>query len=107
MESNYLINISGIITNTPWWVWLIFFYLIFVGKQSTKSRSIYLPKLFIIPIILLLVKYEVFLSVNAWFYIGCMIVGIVIGYVANRLKKLKINKETAVIEIPGEYSTAS
>lgn len=44
--------IFQIITRTPFWVWVLLALLVFLGYQQTKSRTIGLRRVAIIPIIL-------------------------------------------------------
>jgi hypothetical protein len=43
--------IMSIITGTPWYVYLIILYLIFVGFKAVKGGSVPIAKLFILPIL--------------------------------------------------------
>lgn len=45
-------DILDILIGTPWWVWVIFVYLIIVGIKALKPHTISLTKLAITPIIL-------------------------------------------------------
>ena len=47
------------IIGTPWWVWIILVYLLFVGIKALKPRIVYLPKLFIIPAVLSSMQYKI------------------------------------------------
>ncbi|CAO5676810.1 MAG: hypothetical protein HEEMFOPI_01032 [Holosporales bacterium] len=44
--------------NTPWWVFGIFAYLIFIGVKSTKDRIVNIFALFIAPLIFMIQKYR-------------------------------------------------
>ncbi|NGX37998.1 MAG: hypothetical protein K1000chlam2_01167, partial [Chlamydiae bacterium] len=40
------------LTGTPWWVYLLFVYFLYVGIKSLKPRVISLKKILILPLIL-------------------------------------------------------
>jgi hypothetical protein len=65
-----------IIKGTPLYVWVILVYLLFVGTKSIKTRVIYLPKLFIVPLILLAIKYKTLLSKDALVFCLVIMAGI-------------------------------
>ncbi len=46
----------SIIIGTPVYVWAILIYLVFVGIKAINTRIVYLPKVFIIPLVLMAVK---------------------------------------------------
>lgn len=49
--------ITKIILQTPYWVWGICVYLLYIGIKATQDRVIYLPKLFIPPFIFLAMRF--------------------------------------------------
>lgn len=96
------------ITGTPTWVWVIFVYLLLIGYKATRTRVIYLPKLYIIPIILIGLQYKLFLSGNLFnivLYLSFLSVGVGIGILSVLKTSVKILKELKSIELPGNYST--
>ncbi len=100
--------IRNAITGTPFWVWGIFAYLLFVGIKSRHDHVVYLPKLFIVPAVLLGLKYKVFMTGNSTdvlVYIASMIVGIGIGFFIASKIPIKVLKDLKSIELPGTYST--
>ena len=44
--------IAKTILGTPWWAWSVLLYLLFIGTKALQTRVVYLPKLFIIPVVL-------------------------------------------------------
>ena len=60
-EQHLLPQLLKIISDTPTWIWFVFGYLIFIGIRATDNRIVYIPKLFIIPLVLSRLKYKVFL----------------------------------------------
>ena len=100
--------ILGAIAGTPWWVWVVFVYLLFIGIKSMKRRNVYLPKLFIIPIVLTAIKYKVFFlgGLNIWTaYFVSLIIGLGVGYRIAIHEKIRILKQSTSIELSGSYHT--
>jgi hypothetical protein len=80
-------NILDILIGTPWWVWVIFVYLIIVGVKSLKSHTMSLTKLAITPILLL---FWVFYSFNftyehSFIIYGALIISLSIGGMLGRM----------------------
>lgn len=80
-------NLFQVIIGTPFWVWGVLIYILFVGLKAARTQVISLPKLFIIPVILVGTKYQLFLSGNSFniiiyllFIIIGFYIGILIGY---------------------------
>jgi hypothetical protein len=94
-----------LIKGTPFYVWIILIYLLFVGIKSLNTRIVYLPKLFIIPLILLAIKYKTFFSHDAIEFFLVTILGAIGGFLVCRGNKIKIIKHSQSIEVPGNYST--
>lgn len=82
-----------IIKGTPLYVWAILCYLLFVGIKSIKTRVIYLPKLFIIPLILLAIKYKTLLSDDALVFCLVIMGGSIASFFINTGNTLKVIKK--------------
>ena len=48
--------IQQIISHTPIYVWALLAFLVYRGVQAAKDREVSLPKLFIIPVVMLLIS---------------------------------------------------
>ena len=105
MNSVEINNIIKIITTTPLYVWAILAYLLFVGIKAMRNRIVYLPKFFIIPAVLIGLKYKVFFSEDNMIYIGFMLLGLSVGFITAQKTVIKILREVKSIELPGNYST--
>ncbi len=68
-------------------------YLLFVGIKSIKTRVIYLPKLFIIPLILLAIKYKTLLSDDALVFCLVIMGGSIASFFINTGNTLKVIKK--------------
>lgn len=93
-----------LVTGTPIWVWAILGYLIFVGVQALKPRIVSVQRLIFMPLILILLKYKIFLQPDAWIYLVFFIIGIGLGHLKVRNAKIQIFKESKTILIPGSSS---
>lgn len=105
MNSHVLLRFLTIIKGTPLWVWAILCYLLFIGIKSIKTNIIHLPKLFIIPLILLAMKYKTFLSDDALVFCLTITGGIIAGFFINKGSAIKIMRKEGTVEVPGSYGT--
>lgn len=73
----------SLMKGTPWWVFVIFGYLVFVGISAMKDRNVYIPRMFIVPVILIFIKFRFFATAPVpqilEFAVG-MAVGLGFGY---------------------------
>lgn len=97
--------------NTPWWVYLLLAYLIKVGIQASKTRTVELKKLFIIPAVFAFMSIHTLLysftidalTILTWF--ASILIGMVLGWIQIYRYKLKVDKKNVLIQIPGTWST--
>ncbi len=98
--------ITRVISGTPTWVFAIFIYLIFIGTTATREKTIHLPKLFIIPAVLIGMKYKIFCNIEL---VSCLLLSLIIGFLPgffSGLKtKIQIFKDSATALVPGNYHT--
>jgi len=95
-----------IITNTPLYVWAIFIYLMTMGYIATKTRTIWVPKLFIIPLVLTLLKWQKIMSVSALWTIAPWLLGLNLGITKALMhKKVEYLISKNSIHLPGSYAT--
>ena len=105
MALNLIINaVSG----APWWVWFVLCYICFVGIRAIKSRTVPIPRLFIIPVVFILLKSKAFSiehPATLFIYIAWLLGGCVIGFYFASKTKIKVFKKTKSVELPGSYQT--
>lgn len=90
----------------PFWVWGVLVYLLFIGIKATKQRKLHPLKLFIVPIIFILINYKlIFLGNNSGVYITFLITGYVIGFIMGTKVPIKVLPNLKRIELPGNYYT--
>jgi hypothetical protein len=94
------------ITGSPWWVWAILCYVIFIGIKSRRDRFVYLPKLFILPVIFLALKYQIFTSGNGMLpliYFLFMLLSFIPAFFLGLQAKVQIIRSTNSVKLPGNY----
>lgn len=104
-------HIWEIALQTPWWVYALFVYLMYVGVKASRPSELPLKVLFIIPIIFtymsvhtLLVSFKVDgSSVSIW--ATSILVGTFLGYLQIFRVKLTVDREKGLIRVPGTWST--
>ena len=107
-EQNLLPLIVKTISGTPTWVWFIFAYLIFVGIRATKTRPVYIPKLFIVPVVISGLMYKTFMSGSTSLWIGyftCLFFSSLFSFKFLAMQNAKITKEGMFVKLPGTYWT--
>jgi uncharacterized protein YneF (UPF0154 family) len=105
---NTVSSLASIVSGTPLWVWGILAYLLYVGIKSTKDHVVSLPKLFIIPLIMIGMKYKLFLHSGILIistYILSLLLGVIIGFFLNKSLSFKFIKDVSAIILPGSYYT--
>lgn len=94
------------LTRTPLYVWAIFVYLLFVGYQSTKPKTIWIPFLFTVPVILTISKIIFSHDNNTAIIILSCLIGLSIGtFFAIKQKNIQFILEKNSIHLPGSYTT--
>ncbi|HSX25691.1 MAG TPA: hypothetical protein VLE89_01620 [Chlamydiales bacterium] len=96
---------------TPWWVYVLFIYLVIIGLTATRPRTFSLKKLFIFPLILtiwnilwLLERLQAHYGLFLFWPFG-LIVGGYLGWIMVRSWKISIEKSKQSITLPPTWST--
>lgn len=101
----------GIINSTPWWVYLLFFYLILLGLRALKPRTISVVRLILIPAILTLWNIAFLaerLSDNFFFLIFWGVglgIGALMGWHMVYNWHVKTDKKNRTVTLPPTVST--
>jgi hypothetical protein len=106
-----LLTIKLTLQYTPWWVYLLLAYVIFIGIKASKSRTVSLRKLFILPIIFLALSLEMLithfdlngLSVCTW--IGSVLLGSAIGALLVVRQPITVDHNKKTLHLGGSWST--
>lgn len=99
------------LVNTPWWVYVLFFYLMFIGYRASKTHVVSLIKLCIIPAIFLFMSVHTLMTsfqINALSvgtYTGALVLGAVLGFYQIFRLALKVNHKKLLIQVPGSWNT--
>lgn len=94
------------IIGTPLWVWAVLAYLLIIGIRATHTRIVSLPRLFIIPAILIALKYRTFLTgTHLGYYAIFICMGAIIGYIIGVRAPIKVFKDSKTVELPATYAT--
>ena len=81
------------ITGTPIWVWGILAYIVFVGIKATQQQSVFVPRLFIVPTLLIYLRIQDVMSNDLiWYVCAGLIIGFVVGCLFKSLP-LNVNKQ--------------
>ncbi len=97
--------------HTPWWVYLLLAYVIKVGLDASRPRTVSLFKIFIIPIIFSLISLHTlitcvnvyFLTVTVW--VSAIILGAILGLWEVSHFNIQVDRGTKHIHLPGTWST--
>lgn len=103
--------LTEILEDTPWWVYLLFIYLVFIGLRATRPRTTSLNKVFFLPLIFTLWNlawlYERiqghFLLLFFWPF--GIAVGIFSGWAMVRKWHIAYHKSQRTISLPPTWST--
>lgn len=100
-------NFFDLISGTPVWVWVIFVYLIIVGVNSFRSRTVSLGKLAIMPTLFMLWSlYSLYVKCASCYYFliiwtACAVFGVIVGGRIIQRLRVSIDKHTKLIHMPG------
>lgn len=96
-----------ILEETPWWVYLLFFYLLSMGIKARKPQTVSIKKLVIFPAILTLWG----LASMTWspiFILGWTVslaIGVGLGWFFVRKWKVRYDRKRGTLHLPGSPST--
>ena len=99
-----------IIKGTPWWVYIIFIYLLIVGIKATKTRIYSLYTITIFPLVImswfLIQLNQRNVDRNQLPFIALLfLVGGAIGFNVFSQEPLNVNQQTKTVTLPGSIST--
>lgn len=97
----------SLLKGTPWWVYAIFVYLLWVGFDARKTRNIKLPILFIMPLIFLVLQYS-FLSASfkiILLFLSVFVATFILSWFWHKRKKITFHPEQKEITLYGSWET--
>jgi hypothetical protein len=103
-------SIWQIIASTPWWVFVIFFYLLRMGYLATKPRVITLSAMLMFPLLLAMGSFTTifyylsFTLDHILIWVAGFLLGIGLGYIHYRFLNIKAISNTQSLYITGSWS---
>ncbi len=101
--------ILDILKETPWWVYLLFFYLVLIGIRSAKPQTVPILRLLLFPIVLtiwsligLYSKWD-WLAFFSWTI--SLVPGCIFGWLSVRSWKIRFDRRRKTLSLPGSWST--
>ncbi|TNF67512.1 MAG: hypothetical protein EP298_06910 [Gammaproteobacteria bacterium] len=111
--NNIITTIYYTLAYTPWWVYVLFIYLLFIGIKASKPSHKPISKLAIIPAIFLILSIESLINqtnlhgINLLAYAIALVIGIIIGFIIACFIGAQATKENNkyIIILPGSWLT--
>ncbi len=100
-------NFVNSLTNMPLWVWAILAFFVDIGLKSMHQHVVYIPRLFLIPVIMIILKYQDVVSTHlaAILAVLFLLVGSMIGAFFARQGLVTFDKKAWTVKLPGSYVT--
>ncbi len=101
-------KISIIFCKTPWYVFPIFAYILFIGIKATKDRVIFLPFNLVLPITLFALKVPAFFELRhclIMYFFGSYLIGLLIGIFFGFKQQIVCSKNSLFVKLPGSFLT--
>lgn len=99
------------VSQTPWWVYVLFIFLVQRGIKASKPQVISIKKLTILPIVFIalsvhtiMIAFHVNVTVITVWLIS-MIVGSFIGWILIRKHQFQVDRKHLLIRLPGSWLT--
>lgn len=103
--------VNSLLENTPWWVFIIFFFLLYWGIRSLKPSKMHINHVIAFPILLLcwsLIGFFREWNVS-WllpiFWLIFLLLGAYLGWRFTKNWKIGVNREYGFLFLPGTKST--
>jgi len=99
------------LTHMPWWVYLLFIYLLKLGFNASKPTVISMKKLVILPAIFLFVSLDTLITsvqlspLTIGTYLLSIVLGAILGWILVRHLVLQFDKKKWLIKLPGTWTT--
>jgi hypothetical protein len=105
-------NLWQILSGAPWWVYVLFIYLVSIGIKSTKLRTIPIKRVVLFPLFFVAWSgYELYKNVSLglpslilW-WVVFLVVGAYFGFKEVHSWRFQKDRHKGLITIPGNYST--
>jgi len=103
-------SIWNILAETPWWVYVLFIYLIRLGIKATKPQTVPLKNLLLLPLAFFTLScLSIYFSLKITalhiaLWSLALLVGSFLGFLQGRLLKIKAIKHESQLHFPGSWS---
>lgn len=104
-------SVWQLVSDTPWYVYVILILLINLGIRASKTQVIPLRKLFIIPVVFTALSLHTLMTSVAFSYtnLACwfitILISAVLGWYQVARFPIKVDRENKLIKVPGTWST--
>ena len=107
---NSFVFLVGMIKGTPWWVYLVFVWLMIRGIQGLYSRRILLYRIFILPLVFLGLTLIPFFkggasSLTIAWYVSALLFGLLDGFLLTLRDYIIVDRKRRLITVPGSCVT--
>ena len=98
--------------HTPWWVYLLFVYLMFIGYKASKTGVLPLGKLVILPAVFVAMSIETLINsfkitpLLFGIWLLSILLGAGLGWLQIFKQAIRVDKEKKLFEVPGTWATA-
>ncbi len=94
---------------TPWWVYVLFFYVLRIGLIARKSRVLSIKKMFILPgIIFVLSVYNMIAyfesAADIVYYLLFLVGGCIVGNWMTKSRPIRADRKKILVKVPGTNS---
>lgn len=104
-------TIWQILIHTPWWVYLLFAYLIFIGVKASKTRAVPFLKLLVAPVIFTWMSVDTLTgdvglsgyAVSIW--VITILLGTFLGWLQLYWMKVQTDRQHLLVKMPGSWIT--
>jgi hypothetical protein len=97
------------IRGTPWWVWILFIWLLYRGINALKIRVTTLRMIFIMPLIFTALSLYGLLKNNTLYpyllWLSMIVIGSLVGWLISRTLAIAADKKQRLIKLPGSPIT--
>jgi hypothetical protein len=103
--------ILSIFQDTPIRIWVFFILLLWLGYKATFTRVRNFVQLAVVPLVFIYMESDAIHHIfevnfiDVFYSLFGIVVGFIIGILLVKNKKIKSNKETCSVRLPGEYYT--
>ncbi|MCX7124287.1 MAG: hypothetical protein NTU49_00745 [Gammaproteobacteria bacterium] len=104
-------SILTTLKETPWWVYLLLYFLIVMGVKALKTQVVSIKRLIILPLVFIVLSVHTIItafqlntsSISIW--LGSFIVGALIGFILVYRHKILVDHEHWLVQLPGTWIT--